>query len=47
MDAFFRKCGNKYPTMIFIKTTQNLKFGGYTNEIWQKMEKKDENSFIF
>ena len=48
MDVFFNKCGNKYPTMIFIKTTQNLKFGGYTNEIWPKDgTKKDENSFLF
>ena len=48
MDQFFNKCGNKSPTMIFIKTTENLRFGGYTNEIWPKNgSKKDENSFIF
>ena len=48
MEQFFNKCGNKSPTMIFIKTTENLRFGGYTNEMWPKNgTKKDENSFIF
>ena len=37
MNQFFNKCGNKSPTMIFNKTTENLRFG-YTNEIWPKME---------
>ena len=48
MNAFYNKCENKYPTMIFIKTTENLRFGGYTNEIWPKSgTKRDENSFVF
>ena len=48
MNAFYNKCGNKYPTMIFIKATENLRFGGYTNEIWPKNgSKRDENSFVF
>ena len=48
MNAFYNKCGNKYPTMIFIKTTENLRIGGYTNEIWPKSgTKRDENSFVF
>ncbi len=48
MNAFYNKCENKYPTMIFIKTTENLRFGGYTNEIWPKSgSKRDENSFVF
>ena len=48
MNAFYNKCENKYPTIIFIKTTENLRIGGYTNVIWTKNGKKrDENSFIF
>ena len=48
MNAFYNKCENKYPTMIFIKTTENLRFGGYTNEIWPKHgTKRDENIFVF
>ena len=48
MNAFYNKCENKYPTMIFIKTTENLRIGGYTNETWPKNgTKRDENSFVF
>ena len=27
MNAFYNKCENKYPTIIFIKTTENLRIG--------------------
>lgn len=48
LKNFFEKCENKSPTMIFIKTTENKRFGGYTNEIWPREgAKKDEGSFIF
>ena len=46
MNQFFNKCGNKSPTMIFNKTTENLRFG-YTNEIWPKMEQKKIRIVLF
>ena len=46
--SFFDNCGNKANTMIFIKTTENLRFGGFTSSIWPtKGEVKDKESFIF
>ena len=33
-NTFFEKCLNKSPTMIFVKTTDNLRFGGFTNALW-------------
>ena len=48
MDSFFNNCGNKPNTMIFIKTTENLRFGGYTSQIWPTYGTvKDEKSFLF
>ena len=48
LNNFFEKCENKCPTMIFIKTTDNLRFGGFTNKIWPKDGiEKDEKSFLF
>ena len=47
-DSFFNNCGNKPNTMIFIKTTENLRFGGYTSQIWPTNGiVKDEKSFLF
>ena len=43
-DSFFNNCGNKPNTMIFIKTTENLRFGGYTSQIWPT---NGEKSFLF
>lgn len=48
LEEFFEKCENKSPTMIFIKTTENLRFGGFTNAFWPREgEARDEESFIF
>ena len=47
MNAFYNKCENKYPTMIFIKTTENLRFGGYTNVIWPKKEQKEMKIVLY
>ena len=45
---FYDNCENKYPTIIFIKTTDNIRFGGFTNEIWPlDGEVGDETSFLF
>lgn len=46
--SFFDNCGNKANTMIFIKTTDNVRFGGFTSVIWPTNGKaKDKESFIF
>lgn len=46
--TFKEKCFNKSPTMVFIKTTDNLRFGGFTSVTWPENDnKKDEKSFLF
>ena len=47
--TFFTKVGNKAPTLIIIKTTNNYIFGGYTSVVWKNDGQwyKDNNSFIF
>jgi hypothetical protein len=48
LNSFFDKCGNKPNTMIFIRTTKNIRFGGFTSEIWPTDGLvKDKDSFIF
>ena len=46
---FSDKCGNKINTLIIIKTTENLVFGGFTKEKWgsEKMDKIDDDAFCF
>ena len=47
-STFKEKCFNKSPTMVFVKTTDNLRFGGFTSVTWpEKNYKKDANSFLF
>ena len=41
---FHRRCDNKGPTIIFIETTKDFKFGGYTELEW---DKSDESTFLF
>ena len=46
--SFFDNCGNKTNTMIFIKTSDGERFGGYTSVKWPtKGCSKDDNSFLF
>ncbi len=46
--SFFDNCGNKTNTMIFIKTSDGERFGGYTSIKWPtKGCSKDDNSFLF
>ena len=50
IETFLNKCSNKYPTIVFIKTTKNRRFGGYSSIPWKNTEgcfKKDINNFIF
>jgi len=46
---FSDKCGNIKNTLIIIKTTENLIFGGFTKEKWgsEYMDKKDDDAFCF
>ena len=47
-NAFYNNCGNKPNTMIFIKTTNNIRFGGFTSSIWPTDgAAQDKDSFIF
>ena len=46
--TFYNKCFNKCPTMIFVKTTDNLRFGGYTSVLWPENDySTDYKSFHF
>ena len=48
-STFYNKCGKKYPTIVFIKTTNDYRFGGYTSQTWPSNLNygKDEKSFMF
>lgn len=48
--AFHKKCDGKKPTITFVKTKKNRRFGGYTEKCWNESPGSyvvDENSFIF
>lgn len=48
ISVFYSKCGNISPTILFFKTTNGARFGGYTTQIWpSKGVQADENSFVF
>ena len=48
ISTFYKRCQNKTPTILFFKTTNGARFGGYTTSIWaNKGSLKDENSFVF
>ena len=46
---FSDKCSNINNTLIIIKTTENLIFGGFTKETWgsSHVDKKDDDAFCF
>ena len=46
---FHRRCDNKGPTIVFIETTKDFKFGGYTELEWDKSSsyKTDDSTFLF
>ena len=48
-STFYNKCGKKFPTIVFIKTTDGNRFGGYTSQIWPLLNNygKDDKSFLF
>ena len=49
-QTFYNKCGGKFPTVVFVKTTKGKRFGGYCSIGWENKKgeyMKDINSFIF
>ena len=48
ISTFYEKCFNKCPTMIFVKTTEFLRFGGYASVTWpERHSKRDDGCFLF
>ena len=47
-NAFTNKCSKKCPTIIFVKTTNGYRFGGFTTVIWtHDSYEKDNKAFLF
>ena len=47
-STFYKKCENKCPTILFFKTTNGVRFGGFTTQFWRASGYvKDEKSFLF
>ena len=49
-QTFYNKCSNKFPTVVFVKTTKGRRFGGYCSIGWENTNDgfmKDINNFIF
>ena len=50
IDTFYSKCSNKFPTVVFVKTTKGRRFGGCCSVGWENKNGefiKDLHSFIF
>ena len=47
-NAFENKCAKKCPTMVFVKTTNGYRFGGFTTVLWNNQGYgKDNKAFLF
>ena len=49
-QTFYNKCSGKYPTVVFVKTTKEHRFGGYSSIPWKNLSSQyaeDEKNFIF
>jgi hypothetical protein len=47
-NAFENKCAKKCPTMVFVKTTNGYRFGGFTTIMWTHgSHGKDNKAFLF
>ena len=47
-NAFESKCAKKCPTMVFVKTTNGYRFGGFTTVLWNNQSYgKDNKAFLF
>ena len=50
IETFYDKCLFKGPTIVFVKTTKDFRFGGYTSIKWENKDGeyfRDEKCFIF
>ena len=49
ISTFYSKCGKKCPIILFIKTTNGYRFGGFTTQLWPTSGNytKDDKSFVF
>ena len=47
-NAFESKCAKKCPTMVFVKSTNGYRFGGFTTVLWTHgSHGKDNKAFLF
>ena len=47
-STFHKLCGEKCPLILFFKTTNGSRFGGFTTQIWPNDGKKEDGkSFVF
>ena len=47
-NAFAYKCSNKCPIIVFVKTTNGYRFGGFTSVLWTYgYYSKDNKAFLF
>ena len=50
-NSFFKKCGEKGPTLSLIKTNKNRRFGGFSKAEWTDKKGNvrlfDKNAFLF
>ena len=48
IDSFKNKCEGKSPTLVIVKTNEDIIFGGFTTAPWKKESySSDNNSFVF
>ena len=45
-DTLIQKCKGKTPTLVIIKTTKDIIFGGYTTKEWNNTQ-NDNQAFVF
>ena len=47
-NAFINKCANKCPIIVFVKTTNGFRFGGFTSKLWNNGSYvNDSKCFLF
>ena len=49
-STFYQKCEKKSPTILFFKTTNGARFGGYATKFWNESKEgiiEDNKSFLF
>ena len=51
IETFYKKCSEKFPTIVLVKTTKGRRFGGYSSIPWRNSDSgsfdEDKNNFIF